>query len=229
MNTVFSILLGVIMIVLLYLVYVYYFSTTTTLTSSLWLNQNNAPITTIVNPQSSIFTYGVWVYINTWSQGPTNLFQCSTGSQTHFSLDFPVASPTLTCTVNTGPTACNPSSTPTVITVTNNFGIQRWVYVLVSVNTNIVDCYLDGKLVTSTQLNGIPTISCTNANNNWSIQYGTGDIYLSNFQRWTTATDPASAMSYYRVKPAAAKVFSSYGANIQLTKDNVGQQSIKLF
>jgi hypothetical protein len=108
-------------------------------------------------------------------------------------------------------------------------GIQRWVFILVSVNTNVVDCYLDGKLVTSTQLNGIPTISCNNANNNWAINYGSGDIYLSNFQRWTTPTDPATAQSYYKVKPSSAKIFSSYGANIQLTKNDVAQQSVKLF
>jgi hypothetical protein len=231
MDTIYTIILGIIVLLLIYFVYTYYFSNTSTLSSSLWLNQTNPPITTITNPQSSVFTFGVWIYINTWSQGPTNLFNCSNANQTHFSLDLPVSSPTLTCSINTGITACNPSATPVVITITNNIGIQRWVYVLVSVNTNIVDCYLDGKLVTSTQLNGIPTISCNNANNNnnWSVILGTGDIYISNFQRWATATDPATAASYYKVKPAASKVFSSYGANVQVTKDNVPQQSIKLF
>lgn len=229
MNTIFTIILGVIIIILIYLVYIYYFNTATTLSSSLWLNQNNPPITTISNPNSSIFTYGVWIYVNTWGQGPTNLFNCSTSNQSHFSLDLPVTSPTLTCSINTGVTACNPSGTPTVITLTNNFGIQRWVYVLISVNTNIVDCYLDGRLVTSTQLNGIPTISCSNITNNWSVNFGSGDIYISNFQRWTTPTDPSTALSYYNVKPSSTKLFSSYGANVQVTKNNIAQQSIKIF
>ena len=111
---------------------------------------------------------------------------------------------------------------------TNNFGIQRWVYVLVSVNTNIVDAYLDGKLVNSTQLNGIPNISCPS--NNWAINYGSGDIYISNFKRWTSATDPATALSYYRqTRPASSKIFSSYSANVQLSVDNVPQQPIKIF
>ena len=207
----------------------YYFSPLTTLSSSSWLNEANAPITTISNPQSSVFTYGVWLYINTWNQGPTNIFNCSNSNQTHFSLDLPVSSPTLTCTINTGITACNPSASPTVITITNNIGIQRWVYVLISVNTNIVDCYLDGKLVTSTQLNGIPTISCSNANNNWAINYGTGDIYISNFQRWTTATDPSTALSYYGTKPPTAKIFSKYSASVQLSVNGTPKQSVKLF
>jgi len=228
MNTLFLIFLGVIIIVLLYLVYIYYFSPVTTLSPSLWLNQNNPPVATVANQQSAIFTYGVWVYINTWNQGPTNLFKCSTADKTHFSLDLPNSTPTLTCTVNTAVSACNPTSSPTVIPITQNFGIQRWVYVLVSVNATIVDCYLDGKLVTSTQLNGIPTISC-GTNNNWSIQYGSGDIYLSNFQRWTTATDPATAAAYYKIKPASVKAFSNYSANVQLTVDGVPAQSLKLF
>jgi hypothetical protein len=229
MNSIILILLGVVIIILLYLVYIYYFTSVTTLTTSLWLKQNNPSITNVSNPYSANFSYGVWIYINNWNQGPTNVFNCSSSTiaDPHFSLDFPSCTPTLTCSINTGSTACNPSS-PTVITVTNNFAIQRWVYVLISVNTNIVDCYLDGKLVTSTQLNGIPTISC-NKDNNWSINYGSGDIYISNFQRWTTPTDPATATSYYNVKPASAKLFSTYSANVQLTKDNVQQSSIKLF
>jgi hypothetical protein len=230
MDTIFTIILGVIAILLIYFMYLYFFTTSTTLSSSIWLNQNNTPISTIANPQSSIFTYGVWIYINTWSQGPTNIFNCSgAGASPHFSLDLPVSSPTLTCTINTGATACNPSGSPTVITLTNNVGIQRWVYVLVSVNANIVDCYLDGRLVTSTQLNGVPTVSCADPKNNWSINYGSGDIYLSNFQRWTTATDPATAQSYYGVRPSTAKLFATYNANINVVKDGVQQQSIKLF
>jgi hypothetical protein len=217
MSTLFLIFLGVIIIVLLYLVYTYYFSPVTTLSPSLWLNQNNPPVTTVANQQSAIFTYGVWVYINTWKQGPTNLFKCSTKNNTHFSLDLPNSTPTLTCTIGTAVSACNNNSSKTVIPITQNFGIQRWVYVLVSVNATIVDCYLDGKLVTSTQLNGIPTISCGTNNN------------LSNFQRWTTATDPATAAAYYKIKPAATKAFSNYSANVQLTVDGVPAQSLKLF
>jgi hypothetical protein len=227
MNTIFSIILGVIVIVLLYLVYTYYFSSSTTISSSLWLSNNNAPVTTIANPNTSVFTYGVWIYINTWSQAPMNIFSCGTQGQTYFSLDLPTSSPTLTCTINTGTTACSQGTSQTIV-ITNNFGIQRWVYVLVSVNTNIVDAYLDGKLVNSTQLNGIPNISCPS--NNWAINYGSGDIYISNFKRWTSATDPATALSYYRqTRPASSKIFSSYSANVQLSVDNVPQQPIKIF
>jgi hypothetical protein len=155
MNTIFSIILGVIVIVLLYLVYTYYFSSSTTISSSLWLSNNNAPVTTIANPNTSVFTYGLWIYINTWSQAPMNIFSCGTQGQTYFSLDLPTSSPTLTCTINTGTTACSQGTSQTIV-ITNNFGIQRWVYVLVSVNTNIVDAYLDGKLVNSTQLFLVP-------------------------------------------------------------------------
>lgn len=229
MTTIVFIILGIIIIFLLYLVYTYYFSSTTTLVSQTWLNQTNPPITAISNPQSSVFSYGVWIYINTWNPAPTNIFNCSNSNGTHLSLDLPTSSPTLTCSINTGITACNPSSSPTVITITNNVPIQRWVYVIISVNTNIVDCYLDGKLITSTQLNGIPTIACNNANNNWSINYGSGDIYLSNFQRWTTATDPSLANSYYKVKPSSAKVFATYSASVNVSSNGVQQASVKLF
>ena len=229
MSTIVYVILGVIIIVLLFYVYIYYFSPTTTYSSSIWLNSSNPPITSITNPNTTNFSYGVWIYINTWSSASMNLFNVKNGSsgKTLFSLDLPTTSPTLTATIYTSPTACGTTISPNTITITNNIGIQRWTYVIVSVNTNIVDCYLDGKLVTSTQLTGVPIISCSNYSPN--INYGTGsDIYLSNFQRWITATDPATAMSYYGYKPATSAL-STYGVNLRLIKDNVEQTAIKIF
>jgi hypothetical protein len=229
MNTILYIVLGVIFIILVYLMYIYFFTSATTLLTQTWLGKANPAQAAVSNPSSSVFTYGVWIYVNTWTQSPMNIFKCADANQTYFSIDLPYTSPTLTCSINTATTACQPSGNLVTFPITQNFGIQRWVYVLVSVNTNVVDCYIDGQLVTSHQLNAVPTISCNNPKPTWTIQYGTGDVYISNFQRWTTPTDPATAMSYYATKPTAAKTFSSYGAQLALTKDKVPQTPITLF
>jgi hypothetical protein len=126
---------------------------------------------------------------------------------------------------------CTPDNQNTQI-ITNNMGIQRWVYVIISVNANVVDCYLDGKLVISYQTNGYPnpSISCSQKTNNWGINFGNGsDIYISGFTRTATATDPATAMSGYAVKPPGAKSSTAYSANLQINQNNQLLTNLRLF
>jgi hypothetical protein len=223
MNPIFSIILGIIICVLLYLVYQYFFSKTTTLSSKVYLGSNPPPISTIVNPQSANFSFVVWIYVNTWSGG--NIFRCGSSD---FSLDLDAATPALSCSINTGQSACIPNANPMRTTITTNTHIQRWFQCIVSVNGSIMDIYLDGKLVKSVQLNGIPTLLCPSKN--WAISFGSGDIYLSNFQRITSATDPATAMSLYRSnQPSSTTTFSTYGGKLQLAVNGVDQTPIKLF
>jgi len=240
MSVIVYIILGIIILVLLYLVYQYYFSTTTTI-SSVWLNSATPlpAITTISSPQSSNFSYGVWIYVNTWSQSPKNIFTASASSLPYgfpdLSLDLGTTSPTLTFSINSGASACNPATSatasvvPNVITITNNFPIQTWTYVIVSVNNNICDCYLNGGLVISQQIQGIPSVTCSS--NPWKIQFGSGsDIYLSLFQRLTVATDPATAIKMYGNKPTTASSTNvSYGLQAVLTENKVAQTPITIF
>jgi hypothetical protein len=229
------IILGVVIIVLGYLVYVQYFNQTNSVNYTMWLMNDNKPITSnIVNPTSSIFSYSFWMYINTWpGKTPANIFNCKNGQNINlFSVDLPDTTPSLACSVATGSNdTCNPKNQNTQI-VTNNLGIQRWVYVIISVNANIVDCYLDGKLVLSFQTNGMPnpSISCTQKTNNWGINFGKGsDIYISGFTRVATATDPATALRGYATKPAGAKTSTAYSANLQINQNNQLLTTWKLF
>jgi hypothetical protein len=234
LNTFLFIILGVIIVVLGYIVYVQYFTQTTSISQTLWLKNKNPPITTIANPQSSIFSYSFWMYINTWpSTSPTNIFNCASSSKgVLFSVDLPDTTPTLTCDLLTGKTdPCVPAN-HNVVTMTNNLGVQRWVYVIVSVNANIIDCYIDGKLTISFQTNGVPnpSISCTDTDNNWGISFGVGpDIYISGFTRIPYATDPATAMANYAIKPSGAKVSTAYSAYLQINQNNQLLTNLKLF
>jgi hypothetical protein len=224
------IILGIVFVIIIYWIYAYIYSPSVTLSSATKLNQANASIVPSDRTTSTIFSYSLWVYIENWQQSATNIFRCTSSAGTHFSLDLPYSSPTLTCSILTGVIACTPATTgPTIINITNNVPIQRWFHVIVSVNTNIVDCYLDGKLITSAQLNGIPTIGCTTPASSWKIDFGIADIVISNFKRSVAATDPATANSYFKVAPAAATVFANYSANIQVVKDNVPQSTFRLF
>jgi hypothetical protein len=228
-------ILGVIIVFLGYLVYSQYFKQSNTVSQTMWLMNTNPAITnaTIVSPNSTMFSYSFWMYINSFpTSTPANIFNCSNMSGTLFSVDIPDTTPSLSVSIATGTKdACSPDTTNTQI-ITNNLGIQRWVFVIVSVNANIVDCYIDGKLVVSFQTNGIPTpsIACTQKSNVWGINFGTNsDIYLSNFTRTATPTDPATALSLYSSKPAAAKASTAYSANLQINQNNQLLTNVKLF
>jgi hypothetical protein len=110
------------------------------------------------------------------------------------------------------------------------------------VNANIVDCYLAGTLVTSQQLNSgsgmSPTTTiATNFSNasksgsgGWNINFGNPyDIYLSNFKRTATASDPSTVAAYYSVKPAGSKTATSYSGILQINKNNQPVSTINLF
>jgi hypothetical protein len=173
------------------------------------------------------------MYINSWPTTlPATIFRCANATTSLLSVDLPDNTPSLRVSIATGSRdPCRPDNLNPQI-VTNNLAIQRWVYVIVSVNANIVDCYIDGKLVLSFQTNGIPnpSISCSSASNAWGIQFGTNmDIYISGFTRTTSATDPATAQAGYSSKPAGAKNWTSYSANLQINQNNQLLTNLKLF
>jgi len=233
-NIILFIVLGVIIIILSYYVYVNYFKQTLSISQTMWLMNSTPPITSnIASPNSSIFSYSFWMYINSWpGTTPANIFKCSNSTNDLFSVDLPDTTPSLSVSVATGITdPCTVDKQNTQI-ITNNLGIQRWVYVIVSVNVNIVDCYIDGKLVLSFQTNGMPnpSISCSSVSNVWGINFGRNlDIYISGFTRTLTATDPATAMYGYSKIPPGAKQSTSYSANLIINKNNQLINSIPIF
>jgi len=104
--------------------------------------------------------------------------------------------------------------------ITTNFPIQAWVQIIVSVNGNIVDIYLNGQLVTSKQYNvAPPTISPNPAQ--LGLQGQNFDATVANFTRWSkTAVDPQMAMSSYLSGNGQASVFSNYNMSVDLTQNN---------
>ena len=247
------IILGVIIVILGYFVYVNYFGAQTNSTSStLWLNNDNVAVTNasftytkIVNPTSTAYTFSMWVYINSWpTGGNANIFNCKSvaGDKNYFSVNLPDSTPTLNCVIATDKSQKGDAGNQNTIVITNNMGIQRWVNVVISVNANIVDCYIDGKLVTSQQLNSgsgmsptttiatnFSTASSSGAGG-WNINFGVGpDIYISNFKRTAVSSDPATVATNYSVKPSGSKTATSYSGILQINKNNQPVSTINLF
>jgi hypothetical protein len=212
-----------------YVLYTYFISNVTTLATLVNLTNPNAPITgtNIQTPNTVHYSIGVWIYVNSWGTGTKNIFSIiDMGSQkTLFDLVLGSTNLTLSADISVAGTLQN-----TIIT--NNFPVQKWVYVTISVDGSILDAYLDGKLVLSTILKDARGNTMnSDVSNTPQINFGNGyDIYLSKFQRWTTASDPQTVWSnYYAGNGQNNSLTGSVGANLNITSNNIPQRSIKLF
>jgi hypothetical protein len=213
------IVLAIIVIILIYVLYRYFTKPTALSAKMIRLNVANPPIpgTSIPNPTSTRYSYGVWTYINTWTPNQKMLISRGDGPNAEFSLYLDPSQPILYCVVG------GQSS----IFVTDNFPIQKWVYIVISVDNQFVDCYLDGKLVKSQKLTTQPSTNSSTL----PITFGQGsDIYVSNVTRWTQPMDPTTAWSNYMDGNGGSNnVLSSYNLDLTLLKDNVQKSKYTLF
>ena len=235
---IFLIITIVIIIVLLYILWKYFSNTGTTLVKNTNLNTiQSTPIP--INDTSVQYAYGIWVYVNSWTQdtqtgAKKTIFSRSSKSNgwdnkgdytTCLYLD-PV-SPTLYLDI-----AQNDGSTVSPIIMSTNFPIQKWCYVVFSVNNQYVDCYLDGKLVKSVYLQStITTPALKDAVYVGSSKAG-NDIYVNNFYHWTNPLTPQQVWSNYLngngTSPIAA-LTNSFGFGFAFYKNNVETSTYRLF
>jgi hypothetical protein len=172
---------------------------------------------TLANPSSARYSYNLWIYANELTSGDNAIFsidqsvvlKITTGGE-------------LQLLVTTGD-GTNPFKT---ITITPNYPMQRWVCVSISVDNNVVDIYLDGKLVKS------QTMTVQKTSDKSIITFGTGDIYIAEFERLATPIDPQTAWDRYMAGNGGSYIsnmFSSYGATMILSKDQVDMKKFTLF
>ena len=219
------VLMVILIAVLVYFLYMYYTAKTNSLTTVTKMNLNNSnaaiPTTSLTSPQSTRYAYGFWVYVNTWnstlqknlfyrSGSPPNSDGTFPANAADFNIYLDTTSPTLNCVFKSSTANANP-----VIPITTNFPIQKWTQVIVSVDDSVVDFYIDGKLVVSTQLPNLPVVSSNDIN--FGSPY---DIYLAQLNRWPSAVDPNTAWSSY-LSGSSSLGSSTYNVQLAVFKDQV--------
>lgn len=213
------IFLGIVVVVLLWFLYTYYLSAGALSSGQVNLNSGSTTIEKdkLTNPGSSNFSYGLWVYVNTWSNTAEKMII----SRGNFNIKLGSATPTLTCQLPTSLT------TPDNFTITNTFPIQKWVYVIISVDGMTMDAYLDGKLVISKQLTNLITGDTTSP-----LVLGgstpSPDIYLTKINWWPTSMNPQLAWNYY-MQGNGLPSSSQYNVKLEVLQDNVQQKQFTLF
>lgn len=241
MNPIIVFLIVILLLVVFFLIYRAIFPPTTSL--STLTNLNNGSITVQITDgqaTSGNVSYAIWLYVNTWTNNMQKIVFSRMGD---LALYLDANTPTLYCDVTINPPqkpptdntynvsniATNGSSNANsqTITVTQNLPLQKWVYVIVSMDTaGFTDFYLDGKLVKSVKLYNIRP-SIPDQSKAVTIGGKPYDAYISQFIRYTYTMDPQTAWNLYLY--GNSSFFGQYSVDIALLKNGVVQKDIRLF
>ena len=220
--------LGIVLIIVLY----YFLNTggTTVLSDKLDLSidQPAIAITNIPQPASRKYSYEMWMYVYNF-QG-TNQYMISRGSsadvnKTNIGIKLDGSSPKLTLDY-TATAAGTPSAIKSIV-ITDNFPLQTWSHLIVSVDDKYIDIYMNGKLIKSVQDVNIDTPSSTS-----TIVYGKTSCYLAKLSRTLLPTDPQTAWDKYRAgngENMFSRYLSNFGLSMTLQKNNQDYSKVTFF
>jgi hypothetical protein len=110
--------------------------------------------------------------------------------------------------------------------ITDNFPLQTWVHLIVSMDNSFIDVYMNGKLIKSMQDN-INAPSATT-----SLLYGVCNCYLAKLARYTNPIDPQTAWDHYVAgngENPLAKYLASFGLSVTLQKNSQDYSKITVF
>lgn len=245
MNTV-VIILGIIIVFLVYILYKFFTNTAKNLQAQANLNYQVSGMKTY-NPQATRYAYGIWLYVNTWN---SQIYHMVFSRANNIILYLDKNTPTLICKITMS------DNTTQTLTLTDNFPLQKWVNIVISVDNQFVDAYLDGKLIQSkrfysTSSNGTAIMPKIPPDENTLVYVGNSelvsyksldststtlsnwDAYITKFKQWSSGpVDPQTVWNYYMDGNGSLPILSAlgnYGLNLQILKDNVESNKIQLF
>jgi len=154
-----KILAVVIFIILIVLIYVLYKLLSKTTTKISGFSDASTTIIGTAQPKTQNNAFSFWFYISSWtSETKQPLIQLNQGTASYMSAKLDTANNTLIIEIKS-----TKDSTTTVATVTiTDIRLQKWNHIIISVNGNVVDVYLDGKLVKTQIASAIPSTTSGN-------------------------------------------------------------------
>ena len=210
------IILGIVLIILIYIIYVYYIADNSSVPYA-DLSKQQKNISNIDKPASSQFTYYAWIYVVSWANAvnkpiitmlsDSNKLMSLSLDQTQANLNFSIATNTAT------------GNSQETVLITNNFPLQTWVHVAVCVNSQLVDAYLNGKLVKSQRLNNLPTVT-TSTGQYIILGDGTDNdklkINVAKFTRLAKYAQPADVWKNYLAGSGQSNSSDNYKVQVSI-------------
>jgi hypothetical protein len=222
------VILGIVLIFVLY--YFLNRSETAVLSNKLDLStpQTAIPIDKIPDPSSRKYSYEMWMYVFNFqgsSQYIISRGSVADATKKNIGIRLDGSSPKLMLDYTA--TATGTPSAQKSVSITDNFPLQTWAHLIVSVDDKYIDVYMNGKLIKSIQDANIDTPSPTAI-----IEYGVTNCYLAKLSRTSMATDPQTAWNNYTAgngENPMAKYLSSFGLSMTLQKNNQDYSKVTLF
>ncbi len=209
------IILGIILIILVYILYRYITADKELLQKYLYLGDGNLqPIDNLDKPDSTRYGYGFWIYVNTWDATTTKeIFSVKNETNGTMNIRAILDKDTASMVVEIANTSGSQN-----IQVTDNFPLQKWVHVVISVDNNYVDNYIDGKLVRSSK---VDNVAKPEINNKIHIGGSGFDAYMSKFKRFAYPINPQKAYDEYMDGNGQSNLgIPMYGIDLTILKDN---------
>lgn len=218
------ILLATLLIVIIsYMLSVSYFSTTTQLTGEIDMKDKTAdiPVDKLTRPDATVYSYNIWLYIDKPISGEKKIFDRAKDMGLVLKGNTSEMLLRLYRRGNSGPTESKD------IQISNNFPLQKWVFVTVSVDNSTIDIYLDGKLVKSVvdSKDKDDPFKEHMADATSPVKFGViPGAYMTKFSRKLSSTDPQSAWDQYMEGSGSKKGLSNlvnrYNVNLSILKDS---------
>lgn len=213
------VVLGVILVIILYILYVVFTQGKTELASYRSLAGVETKLSTLLDPTSDNYYILIWLYATKFPAGSLDIYTLGDGTNPILKLNLD-STGTLSYGVKVSTTVV-----PTIIT--DNFPLERWSCVVLSVTGLGVDSYLDGKLIKS------QSISTTKPSSKSLIIEGKGtdaaNIFIAKFERIPGVIDPGVAWDRYIAGNGGNPLYNflkRFGVNLILSKDSTEQSRI---
>lgn len=221
-----ALVLVFVIIIILYMIYTYV--TNTSLTSG--LQKLNEPLTFQPNkldkPGSATYSYQCWLFLSGNSTSGRTLFKRSNGNNIE---NFAAILNNTTLAIKAGTGSGSPS---TIMSVTDQFPMQKWVYLVINVFSNgTLEAYMNGRLVktVNTKASDIkPSAIAPLTIGDSSLTGG----YVTKFTRLPSTLDAQTIQTNYYAGNGISNIFSTiipYGMNMTISKGEEVQKSIKIF
>jgi hypothetical protein len=222
-----KILLGVILVIIIYVLYSYFKSKN----DVIMFGQRDARILKNISandiPSSKTFdyTYSIWFYINDWNYryGENKVLfgrEDKGGNNPCPSVKFTPSVNNLSITL----AYREASSIKLANCDIENIPLQRWTHLLISQNNRSVDVYLDGKLVKTCVMPGVPNVDPTKP----LIITPDGGFagYVSALRLISRAVAPIEAYNIYKEGHGGSSIFDKYKLKMSVLKEDRELKSV---
>lgn len=231
-----QIIFSVVLLLIIIYIIMWFFSKSAQLTQMSDGNKQQiiASSTLANNNNSNNYTYSTWFYINDWNyrfgEPKIILGRLDKDNNPGPSITLDAMENNLTVAVACYPVNNSSTATPIIHQCSvSNIPLQKWVNLIVSLYGRTLDLYLDGKLVRTCVIPGVAKVN--NDTNILVTPAGGFNGWTTNFQYWSTASNPQEAYNIYKAGfggSALGNLFNKFRIRISFLADNQERTSFEI-